>query len=95
MCKTGKKLTAQRVFLKKRAGEEQHPPSSTATSSQSTSAVAVGNETDGHVSCSSTPLDGDVHNNIMDTSSAPGLGVGTEEDPGPVPMSTSSDLVVL
>lgn len=82
----------QRVFLKKRAGEEQHPPSSTATSSQRTSAAAVGDRTgtsDGHISSSSTPLDGDMH---MDTSSAPGLGVGTEEDPGPIPMLMSSDL---
>ena len=83
----------QRIFLKKREGEEQHPPSSTATSSQRTSAATVGDRTstsDGHVSNSSTPLDGDMHN--MDTSAAPGLGTGTEEDPGPIPMSTSSDL---
>ena len=95
MCKTGKKLTMQRVFLKKKAGEEQ---SSTASSSfQRTSAAALGDRigaSDGHVynssnQTSSRPLDGDT---LMDTSSEPGLGVGTAEDPGPIPMSTTSDL---
>ena len=96
LCKTGKKLTVQRVFLKKRAGEEQHPPSSTATSSfQRTSTAADGDgtsESDGHVySSSSRSVDGDSVM-LMDTSSEPGLGVGTDRDLSPIPMSTASEL---
>lgn len=89
MCKTGKKLTMQRVFLKKRGGNEEQPTSS-AVSSPHGSSVAGGTTS---VDASTTSTAVRCDDNSMDTSSAPALGTETVTigDLSSIPMSSTSD----